>query len=926
MSEAARDRGREERRGAARVFGALASGAVRRPLLVLLAALALGAAGAGLAVGLSPSTAVGTFVQGSSRTYRATRAFYRDFGGEPVEIVVKGNLQRLLLSEDLQRLLGLEGCLAGRVSGAGLASEGGARGPCGQLHRMQATKVVIGPATFVNEAAIEIDEGLAGRERQARARAGLAERTVRRRALARGFSAAEASTLGRQAREVNMRAFEAQVAAVAVRYGLSGPPSLTERDFVSTLVFDDAAKVPGTPKQRFAYLFPSREAALISVRLKAGLSEQASTAAIAAVRRAVAMPQWRLTHGESYLVTGEPVILSELADSVSRSILLLLIAATLLMGLMLGLIFRGAPKLLPLAIALLCTAVTFGGLALSGARLSVGEVAVLPVLIGLAVDYAIQLQSRMQEAVEGASSGSTGAASGASRADVRGAIVAAVRLGGPTIAAAAAASGAAMLTLELSPVPTVRAFAVLLVIGLAVALLCAVGVGSAAVALARRVGGGASESRVRASSRGAAAAWIGASWRGAQALVRENPLTRALSRAALTGVRRRPRLALAIGAACATLGFGLSGLTPVQSDVTKLVPSSMRSLRNLATLERLSGVGGELDLLVSGDNVTKPATVEWMRSYEARMLHRFGYRAGRGCGAAPLCPALSLPDLLGAAGGSGGGGGRLSAAAIDGFLATVPPYLSQEVITPDRRAATLAFGLRLMPLSAQQRMIEAMRAALRPPAGVRASLVGLPVLAAQANAQVASAGRRMLQLLLSLVTVALVLLLAFRGSLRRALVPIVPVALASGWSALLLLVLRVPLNPMSVTLGALVIAISTEFSVIVSERYREELGHPGSATAADRERALTVAYRRAGVAVTASAATAIAGFGVLSLSDIAMLRDFGFVTLIDLTVSLLGVLLVLPATIDLAYGERGRHAPVARRVRLRRAGARGVSA
>jgi uncharacterized protein len=883
---------------ASRVFAALAGGAVRRPLLVLLAALTLGAAGAGLAVGLSPSTAVGTFVEGSSRTYRATQAFYRDFGGEPVEIVVKGNLQRLLLSEDLQRLLGLEGCLAGRVSGASLESEGGVGGPCGQLHRMGATKVVIGPATFVNEAAIEIDEGLTGRERQARARAGLAERTVRRRALARGFSPAAAAALGRQARAVNMKAFEAQVAALAVRYGLSGPPSLTERSFVSTLVFDDSSKAPGTPKQRFAYLFPSREAALISVRLKASLSEQASSAAIAAMRRAVAMPQWRLTHGESYLVTGEPVILGELADSVSRSILLLLIAATLLMGLMLGLIFRGAPKLLPLAIALLCTAVTFGALALSGARLSVGEVAVLPVLIGLAVDYAIQLQSRVEEAVQGG-------------LELKAAAVAAARVGGPTIAAAAAASGAAMLTLELSPVPTVRAFAALLVIGLAVALLSAVTVGSAAVVLLRG----------RLPSLGGE---IGASWRGAQALVRENPLTRALSRAALTGVRRRPRLALTIGAACAALGWGLSGLTPVQSDITKLVPNSMRSLRNLATLERLSGVGGELDLLVSGRNVVKPATVEWMRSYESRMLRRFGYRAGRGCGAAPLCPALSLPDLLGAAAGSGGGsGGRLSAAAIDGFLATVPAYFSQEAITADRRAATLAFGLRLMPLSTQQRMIEAMRAALRPPAGVHASLVGLPVLAAQANAEVASAGRRMLQLLLSLVTVALVLLLAFRGSLRRALVPIVPVALASGWSALLLLVLRVPLNPMSVTLGALVIAISTEFSVIVSERYREQLGDPASATADDRERALTVAYRRAGVAVAASAATAIAGFGVLTLSDIAMLRDFGFVTLIDLTVSLLGVLLVLPATIDLAYGERGRQASAARRARLRRTGARG---
>ncbi len=53
----------------------------------------------------------------------------------------------------------------------------------------------------------------------------------------------------------------------------------------------------------------------------------------------------------------------------------------------------------------------------------------------------------------------------------------------------------------------------------------------------------------------------------------------------------------------------------------------------------------------------------------------------------------------------------------------------------------------------------------------------------------------------------------------------------------------------------------------------------------------------------ASGVTAIAGFGVLVLSNITMLRDFGFVTLVDLSVSLAGVLLVLPAVLVLAERE-----------------------
>jgi len=221
------------------------------------------------------------------------------------------------------------------------------------------------------------------------------------------------------------------------------------------------------------------------------------------------------------------------------------------------------------------------------------------------------------------------------------------------------------------------------------------------------------------------------------------------------------------------------------------------------------------------------------------------------------------------------------------------------VITPDRRTATLAFGIRLMSLQEQQQLIEAMRASLHPPAGVSARLVGLPVLAAQSGTQVASAWRRLQDLLIGLAAVALVLLIAFRGDRRRALVPLVPITLATGWSALILFAVRVPLNPMSVTLGALVIAISTEFSVLLSERYRQE-----RLRGRDAIEALRRTYARTGAAVAASGVTAIAGFGVLVLSDIRMLRDFGLVTLIDLTVSLVGVLVALPAA--LMFAERPR--------------------
>ena len=56
--------------------------------------------------------------------------------------------------------------------------------------------------------------------------------------------------------------------------------------------------------------------------------------------------------------------------------------------------------------------------------------------------------------------------------------------------------------------------------------------------------------------------------------------------------------------------------------------------------------------------------------------------------------------------------------SIEELLDIVPAYFSQGVLTADRKTATLAFGIRLMPLERQEEVIETMRRELDPPAGV----------------------------------------------------------------------------------------------------------------------------------------------------------------------------------------------------------------
>ena len=103
------------------------------------------------------------------------------------------------------------------------------------------------------------------------------------------------------------------------------------------------------------------------------------------------------------------------------------------------------------------------------------SIAVLPVLIGLAVDYAIQLQARYDEAVA---------------AGVRGPEAAreAARRGAPVIGTACLATAAGFGVLQLSPTPMVRSFGLLLVAGVGIAFGLALTAGFAALALRREPG------------------------------------------------------------------------------------------------------------------------------------------------------------------------------------------------------------------------------------------------------------------------------------------------------------------------------------------------------------------------------------------------------------------------------------------------------
>jgi uncharacterized protein len=853
-------------------FGRVAAWAAGHARAVLAVSVAL-ALGAGIVATRIPADAgVGTLADTDTATYRATQQVRDAFGEEPVVVLARGDLPRLILTANVFRLLRLEGCLSGKVPRGAKPIPG----PCAEIARLDPVEFVSGPATFLNEAVVQIDH-----------------------------------QLRRLARHVPAERLREFLLSIATRYGITSAPSIDNEEFVATVVFD-LSRARGTPKARLAYLFPNSHSAQIVVRLKPDLGDSERHRALGLIDAAVndttprqacaeegkAAPCFELKGG-SYVVSGAPVVVDGLARALKDALLVLFAVALAVMALTLLAVFRSRMRLLPLAVALAAAGIVFGLLGLFGGSLTMASIAVLPILIGLAVDYAIQFQARYDEAIASGADGLEAARSAAAAA-------------GPTIGAACLATAAGFLALQLSPVPMVRTFGLLLLAGVALAFLLALTAGFAALSLRPPNSSG---SRLRAwMPRGegprteAQPPPAGPSPRGTHGVKPAGPSPRG-ARAPerlLAWVRdwmlwvslEHPLRALGVGLALAALGWGVGTQIETVSDIRSLAPQSLPAVRDLTELQDSTGVSGELDVSVEAPDLADPATIEWMDAFKQRVLRSNGFSGENpSCLEADVCPGPALSDFLTR------GGGKLTRAGIEETLAALSPYALRQVAPVDPgtgrvgHQALLSFGIRAQSLEDQQALIDRVRSEIGdpgsrdgPPPGVEVHLAGLPVIAAESASDL-SASRYWLTLA-GLLAVALALLAVYR-SLRRALTPLVPTLLATGWASLILWLTGIPLNPMSAALGALTIAIATEFAVILAGRFHEERrGGRGV------EEALRLAYGRTGAAVLASGATAIAGFAVLVASDIQMLRDFGFVTVIDLAVALLGVMVVLPAVLS----------------------------
>ena len=189
-------------------------------------------------------------------------------------VLVEEDLQKLVLTRDLQSLFELETCLAG---GTQLAESlpGARRSRC----RPSATESrSFSRAGRCSAPPLPLPErrgdptGAPGPDRRSGRTARDAAREARKRAAEQGLSAPEQEEAGNAAAQQILSQFQGSLVQTPSSMGSPRFPASTTRS--SSAGWCSPRASLGTPKERFGYLFPNKGAAQIIVRLRPDLTDQ----------------------------------------------------------------------------------------------------------------------------------------------------------------------------------------------------------------------------------------------------------------------------------------------------------------------------------------------------------------------------------------------------------------------------------------------------------------------------------------------------------------------------------------------------------------------------------------------------------------------------------------------------------------------------
>ncbi len=632
----------------------------------------------------------------------------------------------------------------------------------------------------------------------------------------------------------------------------SAEQTLDNPNWVKFLLFDNQGNI----RKALLPFFPDAHHALIITRLvgNASIVEEGRGSDWTTARTAnLTIPHATVT------TAGAAALLKEINDYLQGGMLTLGAIAVAIMVLILLVLFDVRWRLLPLGIVIIGVIWAFGLVGYLGLPLTLVTISGLPVMLGIGIDYAIQMHARVEEEVV------------IDHAEHP--IQETARNLGPALLVVTFDAVFAFAALRFSKVPMIRQFGLLLAVGVAAICVCSIVATLAAL--------GIREYKSPTKSRD----------------YREGPLGRLVVFLGGMPSKLAPTLII-VSLVLFVGGILVEGKLKIETDPVAWVNPDSDAVRQIHAVEDQVGISSELGIFVEGRNVFSDRVVKFVDGFTADQLCDYGprNRTPVGCAATQLQTPVSKRVLVSASSivsivsdlteVPGTKPVPPTGAQVRAVWDVAPGGIQKSTVSKDGRALNLIFATSPASLDKRAVVVKEIRAKVSPPAGVTATPAGLAVVGVglldnlEAN-----------RILLTYLAIGFVFLfLAFRlRSIVRALLSLVPVLIAVGAASLFAYFAGFTLSPMTAVGGPLVVAACTEFTSLILLRFIEERRRGLSP-----KQSVDVAAARTGRAFIVSALTAISGIAVIASSSLPLLRDFGIIVAVNVAVALLSALVILP--------------------------------
>ena len=592
---------------------------------------------------------------------------------------------------------------------------------------------------------------------------------------------------------------------------------------------------------------PNPTHALLAIYLKGNISVNQEATAASSVTKILDTARWEHMTG---LVTGVPELIATINNYLKHGVVILGGIAAVLMLTILAISFNVRWRFLAFAIVAAGAVWGFGLVGFFGIPLTLATIAALPTLLGIGMDYAIQMHSRIEEEVVLARSPHP--------------VQASARGLGPALLVVTFDAVFAFMAMWFAKTPAIREFGSLLVVGIVAVCVCSI-IATLAVLGIREY---KSPTKGKDFSHGYLSRLV--AW--------------------LSSVPKKFALPLAVLSIAVFLGgIVAEGHLHIQTDAISWVNPNSQAIKDLNAVKAGTGSANEIAVNLETTQPFSNKTVDYVVQLSHLLQTRY-----KGV----LLPATGLINTLDQVLNSVPGTTEVppTGAQVEGLYLASTPGIRRTLMANGGKSINIIFRAIPNTLSSLEPVVKDLQGGIKAPPGINLAPGGIAIVGVGLIENIEKS--RVELTYLAILFVGAFLAVRLR-SLIRALLSLVPVLTAVGAVSLVAVAFNLKLSPVTAVAGPLVVAVCTEFTSLILLRFVEERQRGYSP-----RRAMDATARRTGRAFMVSGLTAVGGIATLATSSMPLLSDFGTIVALNVTVALVSALVVLPPIL-VAAEQRG---------------------